>query len=54
MFNYQLNGKRKRRCSRNDDDELIQPDISINFCDTKSIALRLEADLDSDNDGDVK
>jgi hypothetical protein len=33
-----------------DDEELMQSDISSNFCDNDLIELRLKQDLDSDND----
>ena len=33
-----------------DDEDLMKSDVILNFCETNSIELRLEADLDSDND----
>ncbi|CAF1273424.1 unnamed protein product [Rotaria magnacalcarata] len=35
-----------------DDEELIKPEILIEFSDNDIIELRLEQDFDSDNDGD--
>ncbi|CAF1032050.1 unnamed protein product [Adineta steineri] len=36
--------------SLEDDEELMKCDISSNFCDSDTIELRLEQDLDSDNE----
>jgi len=35
-----------------DDEDLIQCDISSNFCETDSIELRLEQELDADDEND--
>jgi len=36
-----------------DDDELIKSDISLNFCENDSIKLRLDQDLEYDNETNV-
>jgi len=36
-----------------DDDELIESDISLNFCENNSIELRLDQDVEYDNETNV-